>query len=86
MVGVLEAEDVSHVLDDHVLEAASGADERHAALAGQADDLESRLHVPVRTRGRDPEGVVVRDGGLGIDGVGAEPVECEPDVSEGGVR
>jgi len=51
VIGVLEAEDVARELDDRVLEAASGADERHPALAGEPDRCQRTVHVPVRALG-----------------------------------
>ena len=55
MFGILEPEDVARELDDRVLEAASGGDQRHAALAGKANRAHRPLHAPVRARRRDEE-------------------------------
>jgi hypothetical protein len=48
--GALDPEDVARDLDDRALEAASGSDERHAPLAGEADRSERAVHPA----GRDP--------------------------------
>ena len=53
MLGVLDPEDVARELDDRVLKAASGADERHAPLASQSDGGERAVHADVRTGGGD---------------------------------
>ena len=50
MVGVSEPEDVARELDDRVLEAASGADERNPALARVANRGQRALHAAVRAR------------------------------------
>lgn len=74
-------EDVAHVLDNDVLEAASGTDEGHAALACVADRLERRVHVPVRTRRSNPE-TVVRSEGFDCELIGRDPVRVDPRVRE----
>jgi len=84
VVGVPMPEDVAHVLDNDVLEAASGADKGHAAFASVANRLERRVHVPVRARGGDPKTVVRRerfDGEL----VGRDPVRVDPGALESAV-
>jgi hypothetical protein len=60
VVGVLDPEDIARELDDRVLEAASGPDERHPALAGKSDRRQRALHAHVGTRGRDEEAGVRR--------------------------
>ncbi len=42
MDGIGDAAEVPGVLDQHVLEATSGGDERDASLAGGADDVVRR--------------------------------------------
>jgi hypothetical protein len=74
-------EDVAHVLDNDVLEAASGTDQGHAALARVADRLERRVHVPVRARRSDPE-TVVRSEGFDRELIGRDPVRVDPRVRE----
>ena len=81
MVGVPMSEDVAHVLDNDVLEAASGADEGHAALASVSNRLERRLHVPVRARRSDPE-PVVRCERFDCELVGRDPVRVDPGMLE----
>jgi hypothetical protein len=81
VVGVPVPEDVAHVLDNDVLEAASGADEGHAALARVANRLERRVHVPVRARRSNPEAVVPRKG-FNCELVGRDPVRVDPRVRE----
>jgi hypothetical protein len=81
VVGVPVPEDVAHVLDNDVLEAASGADEGHAALARVANRLERRVHVPVRARRSDPEPVVRRKR-FNRELVGRDPVRIDPGVLE----
>jgi hypothetical protein len=84
MVGVPMSEDVAHVLDNDVLEAASGADEGHAALARVANRLERRVHVPVRARRSNPEAVVRRKR-FNCELVGRDPVRVDPGVRESAV-
>lgn len=55
MIGVLESEDVARELDDRVLEAASGSEERHPALAGEPDRRERPVHAPIGTGRRNEE-------------------------------
>jgi hypothetical protein len=56
MVGILEPEDVARELDDRVLKAASGADERHSLFARETDRSVHTRDAPVRTAcGRDQE-------------------------------
>jgi hypothetical protein len=81
VVGVPMSEDVAHVLDNDVLEAASGTDEGDAALARVANRLERRLHVPVRARRSDPE-TVVRSKGFDRKLIGRDPVRIDPRVRE----
>lgn len=54
MVCVLDPEDVARELDDRVLEATSGPDQRDSALAGEPDGGKCALHVPIGT-GRGDE-------------------------------
>src|SRR6185369_15945668 len=51
----LRSEDIPCVLDEHVLEAASGCDERDAALACGRDRGEGAVHAPIGARGREPD-------------------------------
>jgi hypothetical protein len=51
MLGVLEPEDVARELDDRVLEAPSGADERDAPLPGEADGSKRAIHAAIRAAG-----------------------------------
>ena len=81
VVGVPVPEDVAHVLDNDVLEAASGADEGHAALARVANRLERRVHVPIRARRSDPE-TVVRNKDFDCELIGRDPVRVDPRVRE----
>jgi hypothetical protein len=81
VVGVPMSEDVAHVLDNDVLEAASGPDKGHAALARVANRLERRVHVPVRARRSDPESVVRRER-FNRELVGRDPVRIDPGVLE----
>lgn len=81
VVGVPVPEDVAHVLDNDVLEPASGADEGYAAFAGVANRLERRVHVPVRARRSDPEPVVRRER-FDCELVGRDPVRIDPGVLE----
>jgi hypothetical protein len=81
VVGVPVPEDVAHVLDNDVLEAASGTDEGHAALACVANRLERRVHVPVRARRSDPE-TVVRSQGFDCELIGRDPVRVDPRMHE----
>jgi hypothetical protein len=60
VVGILEPKDVARELEDRVLEATSGADQRHAAFASEADGGEGALEVSVGTCRGDQE--------AGIDG------------------
>jgi hypothetical protein len=55
VVRVLDPEDVARELDDRVLKASSGPDERDPALAGEAYGGEGTLHAAVRARGRDED-------------------------------
>jgi 23S rRNA (uracil1939-C5)-methyltransferase len=55
MLCACDSEDIPRVLDQYVLEAASGGDERNAALARDRDGAECALHAPVRTCRCDPE-------------------------------
>jgi hypothetical protein len=56
MIGILDSEDVARELDDRVLKAASGADERHPSFAREADRSVHTGDAPVRTAcGRDQE-------------------------------
>jgi hypothetical protein len=59
VVGVPEPENVARELDDRVLEATSGADERNPALSRVAYGRERSVHAAVGTGGRDPEPVVL---------------------------
>ena len=45
VIGVVQAGYVSRVLDQDMLEAAAGAEERHAGLAGESDRRERSLHA-----------------------------------------
>jgi hypothetical protein len=81
MVGALHTEDVAHVLDDDVLEAASGPDERHASLARETDHVEGRVGVAIGACGRDPD-AVVRNRRFRVQALRPEPVECETGVLE----
>ena len=56
MIGILEPEDVARELDDRVLKAASGGDERHHSFARETDRSQHTRDAPVRTAcGRDQE-------------------------------
>ena len=81
VVGVPMSEDVAHVLDNDVLEAASGADQGHAPFTRVANRLERRVHVPVRARRSDPE-TVVRGEGVHCELIGRDPVRVDPRVRE----
>jgi len=61
MVGILDPEDIARELDDRVLEAASGPDERDPALSGEPDCRKRTLHALVGTRGRDEEASIRRE-------------------------
>src|SRR5262245_11402621 len=81
VVGVSEPENVARELDDRVLEAASGADERHAPLARVADGRQRALHAPVRARGRDEEAVVLLPRPRRLaDSIGGAPLERDAEV------
>jgi len=89
MIGVLEAEDIARELDDRVLEAASGPDERHPALAREPDGRERALHAPIRTRRRNDEARVRGQALLWPRGAhldGRNPLEVKADVSKRLVR
>ena len=49
MIGILDPEDVARELDDRVLKAASGADERHPSLARETDRSVHTRDALVRT-------------------------------------
>lgn len=89
MIGVLESEDVARELDDRVLEAASGSEERHPALAGEPDGRERPLHAPIGT-GRRNEEAGVRAQALmwpiDHDFSGRNPLEVKTGVSQRSVR
>ena len=72
MLRVPEPEDVTRELDRDVLEAPSGADERHVSLACQPDRVESPLHAPVRAGRRDEDAAEAGEPLRG--GAGAVPV------------
>ena len=57
MICVSEPENVPHMFENDVLETASGPDQRHSSLAGEADDLQNRFHVSVGTGRSDEEPV-----------------------------
>ena len=84
VVGVPMSEDVAHVLDNDVLEAASGTDEGHAPFARVANRLERRVHVPVRARRSDPE-TVVRSERFDCEVICRDPVRVDPRMRETGV-
>src|SRR5438445_1626238 len=87
VVGVSVPEDVARELDDRVLEAPSGADQRDAALTRVANRREGAVHAAVRARRRDPDAVVRGQALFPISGgVGRHPREVEPDVLERRVR
>src|SRR5262249_59358351 len=79
-----EPENVARELDDRVLESASGADERNAALARVADRLQGAGHAAIRTRRRDPHAVVTREArlGRGTNRLGADPFERQAEVTQ----
>src|SRR5436309_12126689 len=87
VVGVSVPEDVARELDDRVLEATSGADQRDSALARVAHGGEGAVHAAVRARRRDPD-AVVRGQTLvpAACRVRRHPREAEPDVLERRVR
>jgi hypothetical protein len=89
VIGVLESEDVARELDDRVLEAASGSEERHPALAGEPDGREGALHAPIRTGPRNDETGVRGQAllwPLGHHFDGRHPLEVEAGVSQRVVR
>src|SRR5438874_7928796 len=69
---VAEAEHVARVLEHHVLEAAAGAQARHAALARLTDRPERLLEVLVGAAGGDPERVDALEQGR-VDGSRRHP-------------
>lgn len=75
-------------LDRDVLEAASGADERHVLLAGVADRVERSLHAAIRARRRDEDGVeaVQPLGGMALAILGRHPLEIGARMLERGLR
>lgn len=81
VVGVPVPEDVAHVLDNDVLETASGADERYATLACVVNRLERRLHVPIGARRSDPETVVWRER-FDCELVRRDPIRIDASVLE----
>jgi len=85
VVGVPEPENVARELDDRVLEATSGADERNTALARVANGRERAVHAPVGTGRRDPKPSVPGEQlvGLASDRLRRNPLEAEPDVIQG---
>ena len=89
MIGVLESEDVARELDDRVLEAASGSEERYPALAGEPDRRERPVHAPIGT-GRRNEEAGVRGQALlwplGHHFDGRNPLEAKTDVGQRSVR
>lgn len=60
VVGVSDPENVARELDDRVLEAPSGPDERNSPLARVANGGKRAVHAPVGARRRDPDAVVGR--------------------------
>ena len=86
MLGRRNSENVSCVLDQYVLEAASGADERYAALAGDSHRTECALHALVRARRSDPEAAVPR-GQLAVrTGAASGLLVVDVDPAHGGDR
>ena len=90
MIGILEPEDVARELDDRVLEAASGADERNHSLAREADRRQHTRHAPVRTACRRdqetgvPGQTLLRS--LGRHLAAGHPLKTKPELRERPVR
>lgn len=84
MTCVLDPEDVARELDDRVLKAPSGADERHATLARKADRGDGAVHAPIWTSRRDQETVetVQRGSRVRFDPIGRHLFVPEPGVLE----
>jgi hypothetical protein len=61
MVGVLDPEDVARELDDRVLEAPSGSDQRDTPLAGEPDRGQCAIHGAIGTGRRDEEPCVTSE-------------------------
>src|ERR687897_558398 len=75
MIGVSEPENVAHVLDYYVLETASGAEQRNAALPCKTNDAKGAVHVAIGTRRTDEE---PRETGQLTFEVGIQCVGCNP--------
>ena len=90
MIGILEPEDVARELDDRVLKAASGADERHPSFAREADRSVHTRDAPVRTAcGRDQETGVPGQtllGSLGRHLATGYPLRAKTELRERPVR
>ncbi len=85
-LGVLrrgQPQDVACVLDQYVLEAASGADEWNAALPSHANGAQHAVHALVGAGRSDPEAGVSRREQVGRGhGVGGNPLPCRASVRE----
>jgi hypothetical protein len=88
VVGVSEPENVARELDDRVLKAGSGADERDTAFARISNGRQRAIHVSVRAPGGDQEAAVHGQPLLLLvsDRICRHPLEWEPDVPEGVIR
>jgi hypothetical protein len=78
--GVVDAGDVPRVLDEHVLEAASSAEQRQPRLACEPDGVQRALLAAVGAARRDPEAVEACQPVLRPLGelVGGDPLRDDP--------
>jgi hypothetical protein len=83
VIGLGNLQNVAGVLDEYVLEAASGADQRYAPLPCRGDRPQRTLHASVGAGRGDPEaGVPSAEGIGGRDRVGRDPLPSDPRVIE----
>jgi hypothetical protein len=79
---IVDPDDIPGVLDEHVLESASGAEERHTLLAGVPDGGEGTLSAAVRAPRRNPDTVEAGEiSGRIADLVGRRP-RCRDAVGQ----
>jgi hypothetical protein len=58
MGSIVPAQHVARILNQRMLEAAAGAEERDAVLAGITGGNKRRIHIFIRTCRNQPEGIV----------------------------
>jgi hypothetical protein len=57
MLGILETQYMARILDQSMLETASGADERPALLTCESDSPQRAIHAFVRAGWSTPQGI-----------------------------